>query len=204
MVRMDVEGSVEVTGVVLAGGASRRMGRDKAALVLEGETLLARVIRRLESATREVVVVGSPERTQLAPGARVVPDARPGLGPLGGIYSGLLASTTPYAFVVACDMPFLNPALVWYLLGLAEGYDAVVPRTTRGTEQLHAVYGRTCLPALAARLDAGELAVVGLYDSIRVRVVEPAEWAPYDPDGRSMLNVNTPAEWEHVRTLGAH
>lgn len=197
---MAIKGDIEATGVVLAGGSSRRMGRDKAALALEGETLLARVVRRLASATREVIVVGPPERAQLVPGVRVVTDARPGLGPLGGIYSGLLAAVTPYVFVVACDMPFVNPALVHYLLSLAPSTDVVVPRTPRGTEQLHAVYARTCLPVMASRLDAGYLAVARLYHLLRVRVVEPTEWAAYDPAGLSMLNINTPEEWERVES----
>lgn len=193
----------DATGVVLAGGASRRMGQDKAALVLAGETLLARVVGRLAGATREVLVVGPPERAQLVPGVRVIPDMRPGLGPLGGIYSALLAAGTPRAFVVACDMPFVRPALVRYLLDLARDYDIVVPRTGRGTEQLHAVYGRACLPAVAALLDARELAVAHLYQAVRTRVVAPEEWAPYDPAGLSTFNANTPEQWAAARALAA-
>lgn len=200
---MSASGLEEATGVVLAGGASRRMGQDKAALVLEGETMLARVVARLATATREVLVVGPAARARLVPGVRVVPDARRGLGPLGGIYSALLAAGTSRAFVVACDMPFVRPALVRYLLDLAQDFDVVVPRTSRGTEQLHAVYGRACLPAVCALLDARELAVANLYQAVRTRVVAPDEWAPYDPEGISTFNANTLAEWEAARVRAA-
>lgn len=190
-------------GAVLAGGASRRMGQDKAALLLGGESLLARVVRRLRAATDDVIVVGPPERQSLVPGVQVVPDARPGLGPLGGIYTALRASAAPYTFVVACDMPFVQPELVRYLLDLAPGYDVVVPRSARGTEQLHAVYSRECLPAVAGLLDAGDLVVSALYARVRTRFVAPEEWAVYDPQGLSTFNANTREEWERVCALAA-
>jgi molybdopterin-guanine dinucleotide biosynthesis protein A len=187
-----------VAGAVLAGGASRRMGQDKAALVLGGETLLARVVRRLGAAVGEVFVVGPPERAALVPGTRVVPDARPGQGPLGGIYSALMATDAPFVFVVACDMPFLRPELIRYLASRALDCDIVVPRSARGTEQLHAVYGRACLPAAAECLHACELAVATLFGHVRTCFVEPAEWARYDPDGRAMFNANTAQDWQRV------
>lgn len=189
---------VEATGVVLAGGASRRMGRDKAALVLEGEPLLARVIGRLGIVTSEVLVVGPPERAALVPQVRVVPDIQAGMGPVGGIYTALRAARTDRVFVVACDMPFVRPALVRYLLELAEGHAVVVPRTARGTEQMHAVYTKACLAALQESIAAGELAVSRLYGRVATRIVEPEEWGRYDADGESMTNVNTPEEWERA------
>jgi molybdopterin-guanine dinucleotide biosynthesis protein A len=190
---------LDATGAVLAGGASRRMGRDKAALILDGESLLARVVRQLSAVTRHVLVVGPRERELLVPGVRIVPDVRPGLGPLGGIYSALLAAETDLVFVAGCDMPFVRPPFVRFLLGLAEAHDVVVPRSARGTEQLHAVYSRGCLPAIAARLEGGDPSVASLYQHVTARVVEPDEWAPYDPDGISTCNVNTPAEWDEAR-----
>lgn len=189
-----------VLGVVLAGGASQRMGRDKAALVLAGETLLARVVRLLRAALGGVVVVGPPERAALVPGVRVVPDAAPGQGPLGAIATALDALNTPAIFVAACDMPFLRPALVAYLAGLAPSHDAVVPRTDHGTEQLCAVYGRGCLPAIAAQLAAGERAIAPLYARVRTRFVAPEEWCAHDPDGASFRNLNTPDDWRRAQS----
>lgn len=189
----------QVMGVVLAGGASRRMGRDKAALPLDGETLLARVVRLVRAALGSALVVGPLERAALVPGVRVVPDAQPGQGPLGAIATALSVVNEPYIFVVACDMPFLNPALVAYLARLAPGFDAVVPRTAWGTEQLHAVYGRACRAAIAAQLATGERAVAPLYTHVHTRYVAPEEWMAYDPDGTSFRNVNTPDDWAHMQ-----
>lgn len=191
-------GVVPATGVVLAGGASRRMGRDKAALLLDGAPMLARVVGRLRAALPDVIVVGPPERAALVPDTRIVPDAWPGRGPIGGIATALRVVATPYIFVTACDMPFLEPTFIRFLLTLAPGYDAVVPQTERGTEQLHAVYARTCLPAALALLEAGDLAVAHLYATLRVRHAAPAEWSAYDPTGLALTNINTPEDWARV------
>lgn len=189
-----------ITGVVLAGGSSQRMGRDKAALVLDGETLLARVARILREALGDVIVVGPPDRAVLAPAIRLVPDESPGQGPLGGILSALHAVTTPFIFVAACDMPYLRSGLVRHLASLASAdVDIVVPRSTRGTEQLCAVYGRGCLAAIAVQLATADRAIARLYDRVRTREVAPEEWAPYDPTGVSFINLNTPDDWTNAQ-----
>src|SRR5579875_3832675 len=128
---METAGSLSAlaaTGAVMAGGKSSRLGRDKALLTIDGETLLARALRCVASVTAEQLVIGPPERAAQAPGVRVVPDAYPGSGPLGGIYSALQAASHDSVLVVACDMPFLNGALLAYLLTLAPGYDVVLPK----------------------------------------------------------------------------
>lgn len=200
---MAESGSPIATGVVLAGGASRRMGRDKAALVLDGEPLLARVVNRLREAIDQVMVIGPPDRARIVPDVSVFPDLEPGLGPLGGIYSALRHATTPRIFVAATDMPFLCPALVRHLIDLSRDHPIVVPRTDRGTEPLHAVYSQECVPAILASLRAGDLAVASVFARVPARVVERHEWMQYDPDGLSMLNVNTPEEWATARALAA-
>lgn len=177
------------------------MGRDKAALPLDGETLLACVVRLVRAALGDALVVGPLERAALVPGVRVVPDAQPGQGPLGAIATALGAVTEPYIFVVACDMPCINPALIAYLARLAPGNDAVVPRTTHGTEQLHAIYGQGCRDAITAQLAAGERAVFPLLNDVRTRYVMPEEWAIYDPDGASFRNLNTPDDWARAQCL---
>jgi molybdenum cofactor guanylyltransferase len=191
----------DVTGVVLAGGASRRMGRDKATLMIAGELLLARVVRRLRAATSEVMVIGPPERERLVPGVDIVPDAYRGMGPLGGICTALQVARTSYVFVVACDMPFVSPDVVRHLASLSPNYDIVVPRSERGREPLHAIYAAACFDTIVASLNAGDLAVADLFQRARTRVVEAAEWATYDPEGLSMFNANTPDDWERACML---
>lgn len=194
----DDGGLRDVTGVVLAGGGSTRMGTSKAALPVAGEPLLARVVRRLRAALTEVVVIGPAEMSELVPDTSILPDARPGMGPLGGLETALRTVQTEHVFAVACDMPFVQPPLVRAMSEMAlrePDVDAVVLRTERGTEQLHAVYARSCLPAIERQLDTGDLALRHALRQLRVREVSKDEAARYDPAGLSAFNANTPEEW---------
>ena len=146
----------------MAGGRSRRMGRDKAWLEIDGLPLVQRVVHRLASLAGEVLFSAREPGPYAALCARlplpaaVVLDRYPDAGPLAGLEAGLAAAAHELVFAVATDMPFVNPALVSHLLDLSEGYDAVVPLTPHGDtlepEPLHAVYRRTCLPAIRAQL----------------------------------------------------
>ena len=102
----------EVTGILLAGGKSRRMGEDKRYLVVGEQTLLERGLSVLRSAFQEVLVVIAQDSPSLGVDARVVRDLVPDCGSLGGLYTGLIQATTPWIFAVACDMPFLNQAVI--------------------------------------------------------------------------------------------
>ncbi len=184
-----------VLGVVLAGGASRRMGRDKATLGLGGRPLLAWGVEALRAAFGAVVVVGPPERAALVPGVLVIPDAFPGQGPLGGMVTALRHASGGRIFVAACDMPFLQPAVARYLAEVAPEAEACVPRSERGIEPLCGCYAGTCLPVAEALLARGERAMAHLLARVAARIVEPAEWRVHDAEGRSLVNVNTPAEW---------
>lgn len=195
------------TGVVLAGGQSRRMGESKAALMIGGEPLLRRVVQRLLCALPAVIVVGPSALANLlvgVPVARVVPDLQSGMGPLGGLETALTTAATPYIFAVACDMPFVAPDLVRALVALASespGSDAVVLRTAHGVEQLHAVYARSCLPVISAQLTAHDLALHHLLARLRVREMPVEEAARYDPRGLSAFNANRPDEWTRALAL---
>ncbi len=194
----------EVTGVVLAGGKSRRMGSDKAALLIAGEPLLRRIVTRLGQALGEVVVIGPAEAQPLVPATRVIPDATPGAGPLAALATALGAINAPYAFVVACDMPFVQSELVRAQaeIALAEGAQVVALRTVEsekpGLEPLHAVYARACLPVIEAQMAAGEPGLRRLLARLDVREVTPDEANRYDPQGISARNVNTPDEWRQA------
>jgi molybdopterin-guanine dinucleotide biosynthesis protein A len=196
----------DAIGVVLAGGRSRRMGREKAALTIGGEPLVRRVVRRLAEALPDVLVVGPETLRPLVPDVRVVADETPGKGPLGGIVTAFDVAPSHPLFVVACDMPFVAPALVRELVRIAAqtpDVDVVELRTSRGVEPLHAVYSPTCLPALRAQLAAGEGALHLLLRQVRVREVMPEEAARHDPTGLSAFNANTPEEWQRVLALAA-
>ncbi|GAB4368243.1 MAG: formate dehydrogenase accessory sulfurtransferase FdhD [Deltaproteobacteria bacterium] len=188
----------EVVGVILAGGPSRRMGRNKALLPWKGATILEEVYRRMSGIFREVILVTNrPKEYSFLP-CRMVPDIHPGLGALAGIHAGLRHGGAAHIFAVACDMPCLNDRLVRYLLSLRGEGDAVVPVGPLGPEPLHAVYGAGAIPAIEAALSEGRRKVTSFYDAVRLRQVGPEEMAPFDPEFRSFRNVNTPEDYSRL------
>jgi molybdopterin-guanine dinucleotide biosynthesis protein A len=192
--------SSDITAVILAGGQSRRLGRDKAVEPFGGEPLIRRVIGRVERAVRPsgvVVVVADAERGEALPLGdehRTAVDVFPDCGSLGGIYTGLDAAASDWSLVVACDMPFLAAPLLAHLVGLRGGWDAVVPVVEGRPEPTHAVYSRRCLPAIEARLRAQELKISGFFEDVAVRYVPEDEVRRFDPDLLSFFNVNRPED----------
>lgn len=182
-----------ISAAIMAGGRSRRMGRDKAWLELGGRPLIAHVAEVMREVADEVLVVANDERYATL-GHRVVPDRFPDGGALGGIATGVGAAAHDRVLVVACDMPFLR-ADVWRLLiARSEGADAVVPRTGGEWETLHALYTKACLAPMERALGAGRLRVISFFPDVRVREVGEADLRALDPDLRALTNVNTPEE----------
>jgi molybdenum cofactor guanylyltransferase len=182
--------------IILAGGKSSRLGRDKAAQPLLGVPLLQRVVGRIEGIVSEVVIVKA--KSQVLPDVRaltpltVVEDLDPDSGPLAGLYAGLTALEADAAVAVACDMPLLQRPLLEELLRLLAGHDAVVPAGEDGRPQaLCAIYSKACLGAIRARLDSGRLQLTALLEDLDVVEVRPETWRRFDPEGLSFVNVNT-------------
>ncbi len=200
---------MEITSIILAGGISRRLGRDKATEPFGGETLLRRVVRRASEAVGSddlVIVVadeGQAERTPAEVPHRVVVDALPGMGALGGTYTGLETAWNEWALVVACDLPFLSPPLIAYMAGLRDRVDAVVPVIGGRPEPTHALYSRRCIPAITERLEAGELKASGFLDSVSVRYVAEDEARRFDPELLSFFNVNRPEDLTRALEIAA-
>jgi len=160
---------LHVTGVVLNGGASSRLGRDKALLRLRGRTLLEQAIDQLAEHFGEILVIGRPHACPAHPAVtRALPDALAGAGPLGGIYTGLLEMTRPFGFFVACDMPWLDPTVIRRQLELlrATGADAVVPTWDGFREPLHAAYSQDCLPAARRQIASGDYRIRGFFGAV--------------------------------------
>ena len=181
-----------VSGIVLAGGQSRRMGRDKALIEFQGKPILACVIDTLHELTHDVVVVANRSDLYGSFGAQVVADYDPPCGPLGGIAAGLSAVQHDLAVVVACDMPFLNVALLRWLIDLTEDFDAVVPLSGTNYEPLHAVYRWACRNPIVQRIEKGDRRVVSFFADVQLRPVPEPDWRVLDPEGRSLWNLNTP------------
>jgi len=192
-----------VSGVILAGGQSRRMGFNKAFLEVGGRPIIERVIEKVALISKEILLVTNTPDEYAHLGYPALPDAYPGMGALGGIYSGLKAARNPYALVVACDMPFLSAPLLRYMTLLAPGHDAVVPRTDKGIEPLHALYSKACLPAMEQLLDKNKLRIIAFYSQVRVRYVEQEEIETLDPKHLSFFNVNSPADLQWARAVAA-
>jgi molybdopterin-guanine dinucleotide biosynthesis protein A len=176
---------------------------------MSGEPLLRRITARLLSAVPEVLVIGPRELAELAPGVKLVPDLHPGVGPLAGIEAALLAMTSELAFVMACDMPFLNPDLVTAMLNYFPAADSetdVVALAREGAhmEHLHAVYRRaTCQGPISDLIAAHDYALHHLFARLRVKVFPADMAARIDPGGLSTRNINTPTEWLDAIAISA-
>jgi molybdenum cofactor guanylyltransferase len=184
------------SGVILAGGASSRMGRDKALLDLGGRPLIAVVAEKLRLVADEVIIAADDTSAYESFADRVVPDQFRGVGTLGGIHAGLAAARHELALVVGCDMPFLRPAVLARVAEAAAGFDVAILRRGKWVEPMHAAYRRTCLPAIERAIRAGERRVISFFDEVRVHYLTAAEITPLDPDLRSFVNVNTPEDWQ--------
>jgi molybdopterin-guanine dinucleotide biosynthesis protein A len=183
----------EVTSIILAGGKNLRLGRNKALEVIGGKTIIERVFGQLEPISSQIVVVTSWAQfdVELNLNADVVADIYPGMGPLGGIYTGLTASISDVNIIAACDMPFLNTELMQYMSEILTDYDAVVPRLANEMiEPLHAVYSKKCLSRIDERLAAKKLSIHAFLDEVNVRYVEEEESRKIDPELISFFNIN--------------
>jgi molybdopterin-guanine dinucleotide biosynthesis protein A len=183
----------EVTSIILAGGKNLRLGRNKAFEVIGGKTIIERIFERLEPISSQIVVVTSWAEfdVELNLDVEVVADIYPGMGPLGGIYTGLTASLSDVNIVAACDMPFLNTELMEYMAELLADYDAVVPRlANQMIEPLHAVYAKNCLSRIDERLAAKKLSIHAFLDEVNVRYLEEEESRKIDPELISFFNIN--------------
>ena len=196
-----------LTGFVLVGGASSRMGRPKASLQLEGESMLERQIRLLRSVARMVAVVGGSPDFLDAFDVPQVPDAVADRGPLAGIYTALLESRTEFNLVLGCDLPLVSRRLLGYLASRARacGSDVTVPCSRDGRLQpLCAVYSRRALYAVRTRLLLGENKLSGFFPSVRCTVIPWRELADAGFRAPVFDNMNTPDDYEYARTrLGA-
>jgi len=202
-----------LSAAILAGGQSRRMGTDKALLRLtpDGPTLIERVLTAVRTVADDVFLVANDERLA-GLGLRTVPDAFPGAGSLGGIYSAVAGARAQHCLVVACDMPFLAPPLLRALVDAPRDYDVLAPYLEVGLnrqggakgvyETLHAIYGRAALPAMRAQLEAGQYRIVSFFPDVRVRALTEATVRALDPQLRSFFNVNTPERLAEARVLG--
>ena len=187
--------STRVTGVILAGGRNSRMGgRDKAFLRVNGETVFTRTLALLRRCFPDVLVVSNAPDKYLSFGVDVIPDEFRGYGPLGGLHAALGRVTRPYAFVTACDMPFLHVEPIRYLVGCLRNQDAVVPRWEGDIEPLHALYAARLRPQIAEAIAGGARALRDFLPQVGVEYVAQSAMEGVAGAHEAFRNVNTPED----------
>ena len=211
--------TLSVTGVILAGGKSRRMGQNKALLQLGDDSLIAHVIRRMRLVTDELLLITNNHAEYAYLDLPMHSDMIPDTGALGGIYTGLMHASHDVVVCVACDSPFLQPKLLSYLVSILGEYDAVMPYTYKETptsgnddqitfQTLCAAYSKRCLPIIELMLQESELRVHALQERAYIQCVSPEVWQEFDPDGISFFNINTPNDLEkadsYMRSQATH
>ena len=195
-----------MTSIVLAGGKSSRLGRNKALQVIGAKSLIQWIVDRLATLSTEIIIATAHGETipcSSSTEIRIAADIYPGKGPLVGIYSGLMASSSPRAIVVGCDMPFLSVDLLDYMSQISSTFDVVVPRTREKVEPLCAVYSKNCLASIHNLLERDELRLSELLNMVKVRYIEEDEIDRFDPEHLSFFNVNTQANLAKARILAA-
>ena len=190
-----------MTGIILAGGKSRRMGRNKAFIDSGGVPLFERVYRVVKEIFSEIIIVTNDVLPFERYEAILQRDIILNKGALGGLYTGLFHSSNYHAFCSACDMPFLNPRVIEYMTEERDEYDVIVPKTHDGLHPLHAIYSKNCLNPMRQLLDRDDLRIVDFFGQVRVRYIEEMEIREFDPHMRSVINVNTEEEMEAVRNI---
>jgi len=188
----------QLTGVILAGGKSRRIGYNKALLRIGNQAVIQRVLASLKQVTSsQLIVTNFPEEYEFLD-IPMKSDILPGKGAFGGIYTGLSASETPYCLVVACDMPFLNVNLLRYMTQIVKEYDIVIPKHSKGYEPLCAIYAKSCMPHIEKLLKANQLRIIEVFSYVRVREISESEIKSYDVDDLMFFNINTQEDYQHA------
>lgn len=191
-----------MTGIVLAGGRSRRMGGvNKALLEVGGIKIVDRVVCALREVFSEIMLVTNSPDEYAFLDLPMTPDLRPGHGALGGLHAGLKRLSCSHGFFVACDMPFLSPEAIRRMVSLAPGWDVVIPRINGHLEPLHAIYSRRCVRPMERLMDKGDLKVSNFLSSVAVREVEQHELLVDDPRYGFVMNLNTPQDLIRARQI---
>lgn len=184
----------KATGILLAGGKSRRFGSDKTLLTWNGVTIVEHLALQLRSLFDEVLIVGNAAGRFAIPGVREAEDKYPDSGPLGGIHAGLSSASCEWGFVTACDMPFFDAGLARRLLGLADDCDAVVPIENKIFQTLFAVYNRSVLPTAEQMLRGNERAVYSLCCRVRTKYLDLEEAGDGILPRAGFYNINFPED----------
>lgn len=183
-----------VTGLILLGGKSSRYGSNKALVEIEGVRLVDRVVGVMKSIFHRVILLTNTPEEYTYLRLPMVEDLIKGLGPMGGIYTGLMTMSDETGFLVACDMPFLSGKLIRHMVEVRDDFDTVVPRMDWMLEPLHALYSKKCIPVIREAIEERQYQIAKCFAGMRVRYVDEEELRLWDPDLRSFFNINKPQD----------
>ncbi|MFD2446837.1 molybdenum cofactor guanylyltransferase [Bacillus sp. CGMCC 1.16607] len=181
---------LNVTGIILAGGKSSRMGTNKALLRIDHTTVIEKIVEEMKAVTTELIVVTNHFEDYEFLGLPLVADLRKNMGPLAGLEAGLMASSNENNLIIACDMPFVSQTLAKTLIQHLEHFDAVVPRIEGKLNPLFAAYRKSCLEEIQHSLDDNQLKMRSFLDRIKLKIIDDESLQ------MALFNMNTPEEYE--------
>jgi molybdopterin-guanine dinucleotide biosynthesis protein A len=187
------------TGIILAGGKNIRMGENKAFIRVKGRRIIDRTAELFHEIFEHVILVTNEPLTYSHLNLEIVNDLIPYSSALVGIYTGLFYASTPYCFVVACDMPFLNRKVIDYMVSLRKNYDVVIPVLDDGYHPIHALYSRRCITPIEQLIRTGNFKITDFFNRVKIREVTPKELRTLDLPLEAVLNINTPEDLERVQ-----
>ncbi len=181
-----------ITGVILAGGKSGRFGKNKALVEIQGIRLIDRVVGVLGSIFKKIILISNTPHEYGYLHIPIYEDIIKGLGPIGGLQTGLTVIADDTGFFVACDMPYLNRDLIRHMIESKDSYDGVVPRMGWKIEALHAIFTKKCLPAINQSITSGKYQLITFLDKVRINYIDEDRIKIFDPELRSFININRP------------
>jgi molybdopterin-guanine dinucleotide biosynthesis protein A len=183
-----------ISGIILSGGQSIRMGQNKAFIKIDGVPIINRICDLFKKLFQETIIVTNQKEIFKDFDTKIYSDLIPNKGALGGLYTGIFFSTFYYSFCVACDMPFIKKSLVQYMINNIEDEDAIIPRTKDGLQPLHAIYSKKCLNPIKTTIEKGKFKITDFYELAKIKTLEENAFISLDPFRESFINVNTPKE----------
>lgn len=189
----------KVTAVILAGGKSSRFGSDKAFITIAGTPLIKRHLKLLRNIFSKIIIVTNQPHKYRFKNVKIVQDVIKDSGPLAGIYSGLLSSASFYNFIMACDMPFINKALIRYMIGHKDNYDVIIPKIGNKFHPLFGVYSKNCIPAIEEMLKDARLKVSNIFPRVNTHFILKKAIKKIDENLFSLVNINTKKDLTRVK-----
>ena len=187
-----------MNAAILVGGKSSRMGSNKAFLELKGKTFIELQIELLREIFDDIFISANTSSEYEHLNLSIFKDVYPGNGPLGGIYTSLINSSSLHTFMLACDMPFIGPELINHLKDLTKEYDVVIPKSEKGLEPLHAFYSKKCIDPIKRSLEEDNLRITSFFPHVNVKIVELDNLNLSDSFKNSIKNLNTRDDYEDV------